>query len=111
MESKKYILDSLSLFYMANLFYMGMAYPKLKSILYLQHFSHQFKVVSWSVLKSTISKVCYRPVGRYQILGGHTFDWTQILDGHVPVCPPVPTGLCYYLQDQKDINTDSRGIQ
>ena len=58
---------------MANLFYMGMAYPKLKSILYLQHFNHQFKVVSWSVLKLTIFKVFY------------------------------------YSQDQKDIDTDSRG--
>ena len=52
---------------------MGMAYPNLKKDVIHQNFNHQFKVVSWSVLKSTICKVCY------------------------------------YLQDQIDINTDSRG--
>ena len=49
-----------------------------------------------------------RPVGRYQILGGHALNRTQILDGHnfyftnngskywvgtCPRAPLVPTGL------------------
>ena len=41
--------------------------------------------------------IVYKAVGRYQILGRHPLSQSQnflkILEGHIPLCPPVPTAL------------------
>ena len=39
-----------------------------------------------------------RPVGRYQILGGHALNETQTLGGHVPLFSPCSFGAGYLIK-------------